>query len=198
MFVAFAFLANDRLHNVIRKLALAVHRTHGAGLHAGLLPPHISLKQPFRVADLPAVEGFFDRFAAGIAPCDLTLTHLSGPDLPATAANRGVLWLEVQESPPLRALHDRLNAELARQFTGTEAPFDGAAYHFHATVALVQEPASYRQVLQDYRGHRVHITYRPEQIAMFYYDDDTFAPGTFMTYKVLPVTGARGTFHSNA
>ena len=58
MLVAFALLGNDHLHNVIRKLALTVHRTHGTGLHAGILPPHISLKQPFRITDLPAIEAF--------------------------------------------------------------------------------------------------------------------------------------------
>ena len=171
----------------IRKLALTVHRTHGTGLHAGILPPHISLKQPIRMTDLPAIETFFDHFAHSIRRFDLTLTYVSGPVLPASAGDRGVLWLEVEENQHLRTLHDRLNADLAYQFTQTEAPFDGAAYHFHATVALVQQPASYRQVLQDYRGPRVDLTYRPNQIALFYYDDATFGPGSYLTYKVLPL-----------
>jgi 2'-5' RNA ligase len=97
---------------------------------------------------------------------------------------------EVQETPHLRALHERLNAELASQFMRTDALFDGAAYHFHATVALVEGAARYCHVLEDFRGRRVDITYRPEQIAMFYYDDDVFTPGTYLTYKVLPLKQA--------
>ena len=158
MLVTFALLGDDRLHNVIRKLALEIHHAHQTGLHAGLLPPHISLKQPFRIADLAAIETFFDRFAASIAPFELTLTHVDGPALSEQANDRGVVWLEVQEDPQLRALHERLNTELASQFTGTDAPFDGAAYHFHATVALVQGTARYRQVLHTLHGLRVDLT----------------------------------------
>ncbi|MBA3945350.1 MAG: 2'-5' RNA ligase family protein [Herpetosiphonaceae bacterium] len=192
MLVTFAFLAHPHLHHVIRRLALEIHRTHHIGLHAGLLPPHISLKQPFQIADLPELETFFDRFAASIAPFDLTLTHVSGAASPNEMSGRGVIWLEVQESLQLRGLHERLNTELAHDFRGTEAAYDGATYHFHATVALVQEPPRYHQVLEDYGEMRVDITYQPEHLAMFYYDDDTFAPGTYLTYKVLPLDRGPG------
>lgn len=188
MRVAFALLVDYAVHNVMRKLALAANRTYGTGFVAAQLPPHVSLKQPFPVQDLDAVEAYFDDFAASIPPFDLTLTQL---DVQVGAGPTGksvVLWIDVRETPLLRGLHNRLNEELAQRFAHTAAPFDGTGYRFHATIALsAQSPDVYRRMARDYSRRRIDLTYTVRDIALFDYDDDAIAPGTYITYKILPI-----------
>jgi len=73
MWVTFALLVDDSTHNFMRKLALELERAYRVGFRAALLSPHISLKQPFRAANLAAIEAYFDAFAAGIQPFDVML-----------------------------------------------------------------------------------------------------------------------------
>jgi len=188
MRAAFAFLLNDPIHNALRKLSVDVHHRYGMGLVGAQLPPHVSLKQPFRISDLPAIEAYFDGFAATVPPLVLTLMHLDVQMQVQGQQEQVVLWADVCETPELRSLHQRLNAELAQHFADTAAPFDGPAYQFHATVALAALPVgAHRQILADYGTRRVDLSCVPRGLALFYYDDDQGAPGSYITYKVAPV-----------
>jgi hypothetical protein len=55
MKAALALLANTEVHNFVRSLAWALYQKYHLGLAATRLPPHVSLKQPFAVADLGAL-----------------------------------------------------------------------------------------------------------------------------------------------
>ena len=83
-----------------------------------------------------------------------------------------------------------VNRELAERFEHTEAAHDGAEYHFHATIELGGQPADvYRQIYAEYRDTEVNLKFIASEIAMFYYDDTSARPGSFITYKVLSVGG---------
>ena len=153
-----------------------------------LLPPHVSLKQPFEISSLPEVEAYFDQLAASIQPFDVTLTHLDMQISSFAGDELGILWLDVQETPTLRDLHDRINRELSERFENTEAPFDGPDYHFHASVELGGQPAEvYRKIYAEYGHVEVNLTFAARKIAMFYYDGLSGEPGNFITYKILPI-----------
>jgi 2'-5' RNA ligase len=145
---------------------------------AAQLPPHVSLKQPFPVHDLAAIEAYFDRFATTLAPVSITLTHLDVRHTPLGPLDEHViLWADVKETPDLRALHERLNVELSSQFADTAAPFDGPVYHFHATVSIAMHPYGTHQAMrQAYAATRIAYTFVATHLALFYYDDDSFAP----------------------
>jgi 2'-5' RNA ligase len=187
MRAAFALLVDHHVHNVMRKLAVEFHARYGTGLLAAVLPTHISLKQPFPVDDLAALETYFDGLARSLEPIPITLTGL---ELQVTAEDRdevGVLWLAVAENPALRGLHDRINRELAGRFRDTRAPFDGPDYRFHATVALGEQPAAvYRALYDQVRDRDVHLSYTARRIALFY-EAKGDRPGRFITYKILPL-----------
>jgi 2'-5' RNA ligase len=182
MKATFALLLDHEVHNVVRKLAVEVHQTYHIGLAGSQLPPHVSLKQPFLIPDLSAVETYFDQLARSIAPVTLTLPRIGGPgDAP-------VLWLEVEETEALRHLHTRINQELAEQFPETQAPFDGLAYHFHLTVALGGASASvYQSIAAELESCAVVLRTIARHLVLFYYDDDQISPGSFLTYKILPL-----------
>ena len=129
----FVLLTDWETQNGMRKLAVELDAEHATGLAGSLLPAHVSLKQPFQIADLHALDTYFDEWAASIEPFDVRFAGLGFPYL--EEAGMGIVWLDVEETGLLRGLHDRLNAELAERFEGTDAPFDGPEYRFHATLA---------------------------------------------------------------
>ena len=184
MKAAFALLVDHEVHNVARKLALEVHRNYGIGLAASQLPPHVSLKQPFSIPDLHAIEVYFDRLAASIEPVALIFPRIGGPaDGPFP-----VLWLEVEESATLRELHSRINRELAEQFANTQAPFDGPTYHFHLTIALGRDPDPvYQSIIAELARREIALRTIARRLVMFYYDEEPISPGSFLTYKILPL-----------
>ena len=190
MKAAFALLVDHNTHNFIRKLVVDMHSKYRIGFLASLLLPHVSLKQPFEVSSLPELEAYFDRLAETIQPFEIMLTHL---ELQMSSLNDdeiGILWLNVQETPALRDLHNRINRELSERFENTEASFDGSDYHFHATVELGRQPAAvYRKIYAEYEHIEVDLSFTAREIAMFYYADWSGESGTFITYKILPVGG---------
>ncbi len=188
MKTAFALLVDHNVHNFIRKLAIDVHLKYQIDFLASLLPPHVSLKQPFEISSLAEIEAYFDQLAESIQPFDVTLTHLDLQIVSFSGAKVGILWLDVHETPTLRDLHDRINRELSERFENTEALFDGPDYHFHATVELGGQPAEvYRKIYTAYEHIEVNLTFTAREIAMFYCDDLSSELGNFITYKILPI-----------
>ena len=188
MKAAFALLVDHNAHNFVRKLVVDIHSKYRIGFLASLLPPHVSQKQPFEVSNLPKLETYFDQLAKTIQPFEITLTH---PELQTSSFNDdeiGILWLNVQETRTLRDLHNRINRELPERFENTEAPFDGPSYHFHATAEVGRQSAEvYHKIYAEYEHIEVNLSFTVNEIAMFYYDDWSSEPGTFITYKILPV-----------
>jgi 2'-5' RNA ligase len=189
MRVAFALLVDETAHNTLRKWALDAHRRFRTGFLAAHLPPHVSLKQPFPVRDLTIVEAYFDRLATTLVPIPITLTCLDVRHTPlSTTHEHIILWADVTETPDLRALHERLNVDLCSQFGDTAAPFDGPAYHFHATVSLAIHPSGTQQAMrQAYAATPIAYTFVATQLALFYYDDDSCAPTSYLIYKIARV-----------
>lgn len=175
-----ALLLDHHVHNVARKLAVEVHQTYQIGFAGSQLPPHVSLKQPFSIPTLSAIEAYVDQLAESIDPVALTFPRLGGP------GNAPVLWLEVEETPILRSLHTRVNQEVAERFPGTQAPFDGPDYRFHLTIALGGASTSvYQTMIAEFASRNVAFRAVARHLVLFYYDDDQISPGSFLTYKIL-------------
>ncbi len=191
MRAAFALLVDRRTYNFMRKLAVEIHTTHQTGFGGALLPPHVSLKQPFEITDLAQVETYFDELAQSIAPIEITLTHLELAHFSYDDQEQGILWLDVQETPVLRELHTRINQELTERFGDTSAPFDGKKYHFHATVCIGGPPlAVYKEMFDTYKDTKVRSTFTAREMAMFYYDGfDDLESSSYITYKISELTG---------
>ena len=72
MKATFALLANRPIYNLVRKLAWEVHRKYHTGIEVTRLPPHISLKQPFDIADLALLEDYMIELADSLSPFEVT------------------------------------------------------------------------------------------------------------------------------
>ena len=91
MRATFALLGDHNVHNFIRKLAVDIHSKYKTGLFASLLPPHVSLKQPFQVSNLPKLEEYFDQLAETIQPSEVTLARLDLKVIPLQDDELGIL-----------------------------------------------------------------------------------------------------------
>jgi hypothetical protein len=138
MKAALALLANTEVHNFVRPLAWALHQKYHLGLAATRLPPHVSLKQPFAVADLGALDTYLGELADSLPPVDVGLGPLQLVPATIEGLESGILWLAVRETVQLRQLHTRICDELRTRLGHTPAPFDGAACHFHPGPPTVQ------------------------------------------------------------
>jgi len=184
MKATFALLVDNKIHNYVRKLAYRINKEYKTGFFGAQLPPHISLKQPFHIDDIEEVEEYFDSLAKSILPFEIFIPKVSVWNLGTT----GCIFLEVEETSTLRNLHNRINKELSERFENTEAMFDGGDYRFHVTIALGEKPPEvYESFYEKLKAKVINLRYIAKEIVMFYYDDDNYSIGSFITYKILPL-----------
>lgn len=188
MRATFALLADREIHNLVRKLTWEAHRGYRTGTIDVRLPPHISLKQPFHVQDLGALEAYMDELAESITPLPVYLNELQLQSTVFQGAEFGLLWIDVRETQALRGLHDRLNQELEQRFGNTQADHDGPTYHFHMTVALGgQSFEVYQKLFSEILDHRIERQFTTRELAMFVYDEPFGPHGEYLPYKILPI-----------
>jgi 2'-5' RNA ligase len=192
MKATFALLANTEVQNFVRKLAWGIHLKYKTGTNIFRLPPHISLKQPFEISDITALESYMMGLADSILPFEVNLTELQLIPTIIDGIEVGILWLDVQETENLRQLHQRVNQELGQRFNNTQAAFDGASYHFHMTVMMGGQPIDvYRKLYDEISDRMVNLKYTVRELALFVYDESLSLNGDYMTYKTLPIGGQR-------
>ncbi len=178
-------LLTDRVtFNAASGLAWEMHLRFAVGVDVRRLPLHVSLKQPFDCNDLPGLVRFAERFATDVAPVAVELMECEMWEQETS----GVLSVQVAETGDLRALHDRLNHELAASFGPCPAPFDGAAYRFHLTLAAGQAPPdAWRAGLDFCRAQWQPLAFVARELALFVYDQDASGEWQYLTYHILPL-----------
>jgi 2'-5' RNA ligase len=188
MKATFALLASREAYNWVRKLAWEIHQTYRTGTLDVRLPPHISLKQPFAIADIAQIEAYMQELAATIPPFSVHLTELQLEVGIFNGMKFGILWLAVRETEALRQLHDRLNQELAQRFGNTQANYDGRDYQFHMTVMMGGQPVEvYRKIYDEIAERTINLEYSVQDLAMFVYDEPMGPQGEYLTYRILPI-----------
>jgi 2'-5' RNA ligase len=188
MKATFALLADNEIHNLVRKLAWDIHRKYRTGIDVTRLPPHVSLKQPFNILDLHALENYMVELAGTLTPLDVELTELQSVGMTIDGLDTGILWLNVRETETLRQLHERVNLELATRFGNTRAAHDGPEYHFHMTVAIGNQPLeTYQKIVDEFSERLVNLRYTVREMAMFVYDEMFSMDSGYMTYMILPI-----------
>jgi len=188
MKAALALLGDREIQNFVRKLSWEIHQKYRTGTTHCRLPPHISLKQPFRVTDLTALEAYMSELASSIQPFEIHFTELRVVPIVYNDREDGILWIDVQETDYLRQLHERVNAELSKRFGSTQADYDGSAYHFHMTVMIGGQPIEmYRRFLAEIADPRVNLHFTARELAMFVYDEPMGPQGEYLAYRTLPV-----------
>lgn len=188
MKATFALLANTEAHNIVRKLSWKIHQKYRTGTKHASLPPHVSLKQPFSISNLSALEKYMDELAKSITPFDVKLTEVQVVPTSFEGVDYGVLWIDVEETTKLRGLHNRLNAELSERFGNTSADFDGDRYHFHMTAMMGGQPFEvYQKFLSEILDPKVNLLFTIKELAMFVYDEPMGPNSDYLCYMILPI-----------
>ena len=187
MKAAIALLADYPVQNAVRRMVYAI-RGHGKIEFLGsLLPAHVSLKQPFTFERMDALERWFDSLSKRIKPFRIELERVYYDEW----AEYAIVGLDVDETPILRELHNQINRELKEVVKDSSAPHDGDEYRFHLTVELgnVGSTNPFRQFYDALSDKQVALSFMAEHIGLFYYADGPIEKGSFICYKVLPLTG---------
>ena len=188
MKATFVLLANLEVHNFVRKLSWDIHQKYRTGTRHASLPPHISLKQPFSISDLTALERYMDELAISIQPFEVDLTEIQAVPTFYEGMEYGVLWIKVKENEMLRGLHNRLNHDLNLRFGDTQADYDGDAYRFHMTVMMCGQLMDINNKYHCEILHsRVNMKYTIRELAMVVYDEPLGPHGDYLCYRILPV-----------
>src|SRR5678809_1565733 len=93
MKATFALIANNEIHNLVRKLSWDIHQKYQTGIDVTRLPPHISLKQPFDILNLTFLEEYMMNLARSITPFEVRLTELQLINMTMEGLDTGILWL---------------------------------------------------------------------------------------------------------
>ena len=187
MKAAFILGVDHRVHNFMRNLARDIDRRYNTDFLSTWMPPHISVKLPFNVPSLDAIEAYFDLLAPSIEPIEIRLNKFELSTWSDGDETHGVLWLVVQQNTELRDLHLRINKELAQRFEDTRARYDGPDFRFHATVAIRGAPLkTYQHIYADYRDTEVDLCYTAGQMSLVWLDDSV-DPTEGCIFKVLPL-----------
>lgn len=190
MKATFALLANLEVHNFIRKLSWDIHLKYRTGTRHASLPPHISIKQPFSVSDLPALEKYMDDLAMSIQPIEVRLTDLQAIPTYFDGVEYGVLMVGVEESKHLYELNNQINRDLNLQFWSNRRDHDRDIHHFHMTVMMCGQLMEIcRKYETDIEHKKVNMRYIPRELAMFVYDEPMGPHGDYLCYKILPLGG---------
>ena len=187
MKAAIALLSDHPVQNIVRRLVFEISQNAGIEFFGSLLPAHVSLKQPFTFENMDVLEVWFDSFSKRTAPIHIELDRVYYSEWDGHA----IVGLGVRETPTLRALHNRINRELQDLINDPSAPHDGDEYRFHLTIELgkIDRTNAFKQFYDALPEKRVALSFRAEYIALFFYADGPIETGSFICYKVLPLTG---------
>lgn len=186
MKAAIALLADFPTQNIARRMVFEMNQHAEIEFFGSLLPAHVSLKQPFSFEDMDKLETWFDSLAAQTTPFDVQLDSLYY----SAWEGYGIIGLHVVETPALRALHNQINRELPQIVADPSAAHDGDEYRFHMTVELGKIGSSnpYQTFFDSLADKNTDITFRAQHLALFFYADRPIQSGSFILYRVAPLT----------
>lgn len=167
-----------RVHNWMRQVSLELYQQCGIEMNSAHNPPHLSLLSSFEVEDLGRLERYVDQLASSLEPLSVTLTDLK---LWANPGEACVLYLDVAEQEMLMPLHHRVTKDLNLP----RNDYDGAMFHYHATV--MWEPLTAKQletVQSQFVGRAFDRQVRLDHLCLY-----LKATRSFHTHRILPLGG---------
>jgi 2'-5' RNA ligase len=187
MKAAIALLSDYSVQNTVRRMVYEISQRAEVEFFGSLLPAHVSLKQPFTFESMEALEEWFDSFSKRVRPFRVGLDHVYYDEWDEYA----IVGLDVRETPMLRGLHNQVNRELKNLVKDSSAPHDGDEYRFHLTIELGKTSTRnpFKQFYDALPEKQVDLSFIAEHIGLFFYADGPIEKGSFICYKVLPLSG---------
>ena len=191
MQINFALLLPIEAQNLIRKLILSIHVSHGLDLYATLLPQHISLKSSFMVDQMESIEPYFDSLAKAMTPVPVELSQIKLVNFEKKEESNILLWIEVIENNQLKEWH-HLICEDFKNLGIPLSPFDGEAFSFHSTLFYRSDEKvpmeQYEKAFRTIQEKELAFPCTPTKIALFCAPKPGENPFlSSFTYKIVPL-----------
>jgi 2'-5' RNA ligase len=135
---------------------------------------------------MDSLESWFESLSKRVAPFLIELDRVYYEQWDDAA----IIGINIRETPTLRTLHNQINRELQDFIPDSSAPHDGDKYHFHLTIELgrVGSVNPFKQFYESLSEKRVDLSFLAQHVALFLYPYEPIEPGSFICYKVLPLT----------
>ncbi len=135
MYIVFALLINDTIHNLLREISLECFNETGNFDFNNLILPHISIKQSFETHDISKTTELFDTFFSKYNQFEVEIDIFEIIEDNTYPIQRNILWLKIKTNSILTDMHNNLN-QLLQDFGIFNRLYDGDDYTFHITVLL--------------------------------------------------------------
>ena len=177
-------IADTTTENYGRKCILEANRIGNIGFEMARLPHHISLKQPFKVPNLEAVESIFDEYAKTVNALTVPMLQLDCFRSNVFGYESGCMSIRAESTSQLITMQQNLNALIEAKLGSCPAEYD-SDYVFHMTIAIGGAPyKNYEKAYQVMKKHDYHYDFHFNRLGLLYYDDDKIRPGTYFCYKI--------------
>ena len=125
-------------------------------------PPHVTLKQHFKVESLEPYENYCKTLAKQISP--LTLSYVDYGSFEPS-----ILFLAVHSSSELVELHLKVLDELTKNFGINPSPFEGPDQQFHTTLVIDDiSSENFEKAKKELRGWETPtISFQTNELALF-------------------------------
>lgn len=184
MKATFVLLADIEAENFGRKCMLEANRVGQIGFEMARLPHHISLKQPFKIANLETLENVFDEYAREVNAISVPLLELNCFPSNVFGYESGCMSIRAESTPQLKAIQQKL-FDLLEAILGPCPAEHDSDYVFHMTIAIGEASyENYQKAYQELKKHDFHQDFLFDRLGLLYYDDDNIKPGTYFCYKI--------------
>jgi len=167
MLLAYVILLPDDVHNFMRRVQADVYGRYEASRRTLALEPHVTLKQPFEATEAATHERYLEQLARETDTFELVLNGLG-----VFEGEEGVLFLEVEQDPPLLALQRRILDDLALE-PGDYESGRPRPYYFHATIATALAPPHLEEARTRY-AETPEFRFGVERLGLFRKTEETW------------------------
>lgn len=185
MYIVFAFLLEDEIHNLFRDILLDTYKkTQVYDLNNNILP-HISLKQSFYTDNLEETQKIFDNFFGDIKTFYIEADKFEVINDEYFYIKRNFLWLRIKKDPYLSRLHKELNNSLST-INIHKGLYDGDKYIFHSTLLIGPGKKEYfYNTYNEIRKIHFNKTLKIQRAVMFVCPSETIDLNKIIPYRYI-------------
>ena len=127
MYIWTGLVFNKKDEDNIRNICKKINTKFNLSELAFTLPQHISIKTSFFTDNYMEIKEYIKDILKDQKKFIINIVGIS-------KINNGVIWLDIEETEPLRNIHNLLNLKLNEKYNIPLSKFDGESFHFHSTL----------------------------------------------------------------
>lgn len=124
--------------------------------------PHVTLKMGFSTTDIRPFEKYLSELVLDVAPFDISIRNFG-------SFEEGILFLDVEPSPALESLRQRIIKDLSAEFGIRPETVEGPEFHYHVTLARDFSKQEFTRLRIAYQTRQIHFKFTARQIDLFYH-----------------------------